>query len=478
MRTVIKIFIIGSILLCLFTAKKVQAQYDFMYFSGQPQGQSFNPAISPDSKMYIQLPVVSNFGINFRTAGFAYQDLIHQHPVYPDSLQLDFNGFLDKIKKNNSLMTNINTNILGFGFQVKENYFYFNMSLNVESKFSFSKGLFDFIANGTDMSEQNVNLLGGRMIDATAYLTTAFGYSREVNDKLTLGGSFKIYNGIANVRSNKTELNLEFDGNNITGYGNVDINTSFVFGRFKSAGSLIDGDDDFDFESADGGDIVKNLMKNKGFGVDFGAVYKYNDDMTFSASIVDFGFIKWKTNSTAIKSKNPGERVEFSGINSTYDNIGDDIDDYFDEMEDSIKRAFDLGVEDLGSYTTMVPVKLYLGYSWQFEKNMYLNALYRGRFISGGYENSLSLNYTYKNGFFQISAGNTINHRFFNPGIYLGLGNIFYMGADYSKSVNLAKTKGLSFYFGLNIAVGKKSVKKVKTEQENTETNETSFLER
>ena len=233
-----------------------------------------------------------------------------------------------------------------------------------------------------------------------------------------------------------------------------------------------------EYKTEDKIETVKNLMKNKGFGVDFGAVYKYNDDMTFSASIVDFGFIKWKTNSTAIKSKNPGERVEFSGINSTYDNIGDDIDDYFDEMEDSIKRAFDLGVEDLGSYTTMVPVKLYLGYSWQFEKKMYLNALYRGRFISGGYENSLSLNYTYKNGFFQISAGNTINHRFFNPGIYLGLGNIFYMGADYSKSVNLAKTKGLSFYFGLNIAVGKKSVKKVKTEQENTETNETSFLER
>lgn len=131
------------------------------------------------------------------------------------------------------------------------------------------------------MSKQNVDLFDGNFVDAMAYLTTAIGYSGQINDNLKVGAKFKIYNGIANIKTERTKLNLNFDGEEISAYSDVLINTSIAFGSFTKSNSLID-DDDFDFTDADDGDISSNVMKNKGFGFDIGAVYQLNENMQIS----------------------------------------------------------------------------------------------------------------------------------------------------------------------------------------------------
>lgn len=445
------------------------------YFSTLPQASKFNPALTSNSRLYFNIPIISKFSLQLNTSGYAWKDLINQDPICRDSLRVDFDGFLDKLKDNNHFATDFSTEIFGFGFGLGKNYFTFDISLNFAGKLYFSKSVIDFIVNGTDMSKQNVDLFDGNFVDAMAYLTTAIGYSGQINDNLKVGAKFKIYNGIANIKTERTKLNLNFDGEEISAYSDVLINTSIAFGSFTKSNSLID-DDDFDFTDADDGDISSNVMKNKGFGFDIGAVYQLNENMQISASIVDIGKITWESNPQSIRSKNPNQRIVFSGVRTTYETIVDDLDGYFSDMADSLQNALDLEIVDRNSYSASMPTKIYVGYSWQFQKNLYLDALYGGRIYGGEYQQSLMVNCGLKYKILNLSVGNMFHSMgsVFNPGIFLSLSNVFYVGANFSKSFNLAKTHGLGVYFGMNISIGKinKKSKKIDTTPQEEYINE------
>ncbi|MBP3254221.1 MAG: hypothetical protein J6M30_06915 [Bacteroidales bacterium] len=421
-----------------------------LYFSTQPQAANYNPAWLTNNNFYISMPVFSRLDFGLHTSGFAYKDLINKHPQY-DSLRVDVDGFLNKLKKSNYFDLNFATDILGVGFKVKNNFFSIQIGVNVESKLRFSKQLFEFAVHGTDMAQKHADLLDARIFDATAYVTTALGYAREINDQLTVGGKFKIYSGIANVHTNKSTVNLDINDGELAAYGDLDMDIAIPFGKpTLTKNSVFEDDSEFDFNTDDGS--FGKMFKNMGFGVDLGFAYKINDQMEISASIVDLGWINWKSNAVKVHSKNPGERVYFSGLETDYDNIGDDLDNYFDDMADSVKKAFDLTIDDNDGYKTMMPTKIYIGYSWNFFDNMYLHSLYYGRIIAGTLENALNLTYTYKAGPVQMSVGNTFRSTFFNPNFLLSLGSIFYIGASFSSSFNVASTSGMNAYMGVNIA--------------------------
>ena len=446
-------FLIFVSMLC---GNKISAQESSaLYFSSQPQAANYNPSFIQGTRSYISLPVISRVNVSFGTSGFAYNDLVHQHPQYADSLQMDFDGLLKKLKKSNSLSFSMNTDIVGVGFKFGEHYFSVGSSFNVETKLGFSKDMFDFIAYGTRMSSFNVDVLDERLLNLIAYTSTYFGYAREINDQLTLGVRLKMYGGVANVETNKSKIKLQFDESDVTAYGDFSLNVSTSFGHFKQISTILSGEEGkFDFyTNSNTADKISKSFKNMGFGVDLGATYKLNDQMTFSASIIDFGRITWKSNTQRIRSKYPGEKFSFSGLESSHSTIGENIVESFEDIWDSIKYAFDLMVEDVSSYSTAVPTKIHLGYSWNFQSNMYLDVLYRGRFINSSYENSLMLNYTLNIGRMQVSVGNTISSSLFNPALFLSFGSAFYVGMNFSNSLNVKKANSLGAYLGLNLAI-------------------------
>src|SRR5574344_1807680 len=118
---------------------------DALYFAtNTPQSSFYNPAKQSDLNMYMSLPIISNFGIDFHTSGFCWKDIVNKNPQYPDSLRLDIDGFSKKLNDNNYFDVSFNTDILGFGFRFKEkNYLSFSIMMNVDARLNFSKGLFD-----------------------------------------------------------------------------------------------------------------------------------------------------------------------------------------------------------------------------------------------------------------------------------------------------------------------------------------------
>lgn len=451
---------IATFLMCFETQGQ---NISHLYFSNSPQSIDYNPAFLTGEKFYITTPALGKFAFSFKTSGFNYKDLINEDPMYPDSLRVDKDGFLSKLKKDNYFDLSISDKLLGVGFQIKQHHFDISVGLNVESRVSFTKSLFDFLVNGTDMQNKTLNVFSGQLVDATAYLSTAIGYAYDINSQWTVGGRLKFYNGIANIDSKKTNLNMDFSSpDSIVAYADVTINTSMAFGYLKQIQSTFSDDSqDIEFESTSD-KIFSNIMKNKGIGFDLGAIYRFNDKMTFSLSVIDIGYIKWKSDPRVIRSKDPNHRFTFSGVNTTYKDIDEDLEDYFDDMADSLQQNMDLEVTSKSSYKTSVPTKIYLGYTWEFYKNMNLNVLYHARFINQTMENTLMIDYSYKLGQFQFSVSNIINNKFFNPGIFISSGYA-YIGANIHSSFNLAKTSGMEFYCGINILNIKNTNKTTKT---------------
>ncbi len=472
----IKKIILGLVFVAFAFSLSAQRTGELTYFSSLPQASKYNPANHGNNKLYITIPVLSHFGISVNTSGFKYKDFVNQHPLYPDSLQLDFNGFADKLKDNNYVGFGMNTDLLGFGFTFgKVNHVSFNLSLNLESRFNFSKGLFDLITRGTDSQDRELNVFKDKLLDATSYLSASFGYARDIDDKLTVGGNLKMYFGLMNITSKKTDVTVEFDGETMATISNIEVNTANAFADWYMK-STFEGDD----SGAHFGDVENvpsNIFKNKGLGLDLGATYKINDAMEVSASVVDLGFINWKSNSINVHSANPNTRVEFAGAETQYDNMGNDLDDYFNDLADSLKNAFDLKTTKNGGYTTAVPTKFYAGFSWNFFPNMHAQALYKGRLIAGKLENSLTLAYTYSLGILQASVGNTIASKFFNPSVMVSLGDIFYCGATFASSLDIAETSGITTYFGFNVVFKNKKKKDIE-EKIKDATSPLSLLER
>lgn len=461
---------VAFILILFATSLKAQRTGELIYFSSLPQASKYNPANHGDNKFYLSLPILNRLDLAFNTSGFTYKDLVNQHPLYKDSLQLDFYGFTDKLKQNNYIGIGLNTSLLGFGFSMnKVNHFSFDLSLNVESRLNFSKHLFNLLTEGTDSQEKQLSIFKDKLLDATSYLTASFGYARDINEKLTVGANLKLYFGLANINSKRTDVDIKFDGQQMSTISNIEINTANAFATWSMQSAFDDGDVEFGEVENVGG----NLFKNKGLGIDLGARYKINDKMSVSASVVDLGYIKWKSNTVNIHSRHPNTRVEFSGAKTQYDNMGDDLDNYFSDLGDSLQYAFDLTTSDKGAYSTMLPTKIYIGYSFNFLPYMYVQALYKGRAIAGKFENSLTLAYSVKLGsILTASVANTFNSKAFNPQAFLSLKDIFYVGASFASSLDVSGMSGFSTYFGFNIAF--KHKKEQKQEAESHE--EISFL--
>lgn len=460
---------------CLNCIDAKAQQKDILYFfKDVPQSGISNPALMPNNDLYISFGL-GMFGFNFNTSGFCYHDIINRHPVYSDSLRVDIRGFADKLNENNYFSFGLDKNIIGFGFRAGKNYFSFDMSISSDFRFNFSKDVFEFALYGTDVPSGETKLFDGKLIEMTTYLANSFGYAREINDKLTVGGRVKFLFGIADIHTKNSDIRLKYnDSDEIAAQCDVDIYTSNIAGNFIMS-SLFDEDSKTEFNAGEAADITSNMFSNVGLAFDLGAAYKINDEMEVSLAISDMGFINWNSNVSEIKTMNPGKVVRFEGVESCIDSIGTAISDYLDDITDSLKNAFDIHAVDKDSYTRATPVKVNAGYTWKFFDVHYLHSLaglkiWNGKLIDG----RLSVLYALRTKYFSLSAGNTfMTTAFFNPSamINLNVGLVnFNLGMSFNSakglSFNVADLSGFSVFMGLNLTFGKKPYWK-ETEKKN-----------
>ena len=454
MKKIIRLILFSHFLFFAFCTTSF-AQYDLTMYNMQsiPQSMYGNPAFIPKTKVNIGLPVISSVYLNLSNNGFVFADLVKNGT---DGSPYFDTTFVDKLGSNNYLSTTFNTDILSFGFRVKKNYFSFNATEKINFRFRYPKDFFNLLLKGNGaFLGQDLDL--GFALDANHYREYGLGMAREINDKLVVGGKLKYLYGMESVNTEKSNITLRTDENSydITAKSDFRINTSF----------------DTTFNSITEYALKK---KNKGFGIDLGANYKLNNKFSFSASVIDLGFIKWASNVKNYYTDNSS--FTFEGI--PYD--ANDTSDYTQKLMDSLQNAF-TPKESAKSYTTYLTSQVFLGARYHINEKNFASVLLRGEFYKKSLSPSLTIAYnTQVQRWLYASASYSILNRSYNNlgfGFSINLAPLqLYVVSDnilgalvfdkyalprdsnQTQSANIyfpAHTKNLNVRFGINLTFGR-----------------------
>ena len=431
-----------------------------------------NPALTPSAKINIAIaplfppfPVPSLY-LNLSNSGFKISDLVTLDTK--GKTYFDFDNMLTKLSKNNYFSSSMHIDLVTFGFKLKKNYFSLNLSNKVDFRLRYPKDFMNLLINGNGADgiigvEQKFNF----GIDMMHYTDLSIGYNRELIDKkLTLGIKIKYLMGQENIATKKSDVSLTTGTQNfdLTAKSDIEIYTSGVDSNYVELKNFSPSSYLFN-------------TKNSGFGIDLGANYLINKKWSISASLLDFGFIKWKENTNNYVSKNPGAEVSFSGVNLK-DFIGDgtSVETAIKHTLDSIAKQFEIS-HTQGSYNTNLSSKIYLSGKYNLNEKNFASLVLYGQFYDSKIHPAVSLAFTTAVGRWLNASVNysILNNSYSNIGFGLVLNPgwfQWYIISDnvlgmmvldkYNGTPVPAYTKNLNLRVGFNLTIGKKAKDKDK----------------
>ena len=453
------------------------------FMEGTHYRQQLNPALTP-TKGFINLPVIGAVNATVGSTSLGYQDIIDIMDNGNDFYKSV--DFMNRLKDNNTLNMNLSVNVLSAGWYKGKNFWTFNVGLRTDIGANVTKSLFNFL-NETDRLEDNWRTgkydISGQRLNIQAYGEIGVGLSRQINDRLTVGGKVKVLLGIGNLdlKFNQVTMNanLPTDArieqlqdptylatqdiaslkNEISAYhANVGLNATLE-SSFKGL-ELKNNEqgyvDDLDFDAG------KMGIAGYGFGIDLGASYKILDNLTVSAAVLDLGFISWKKDATKVASATSSSELNFEGskytemindndptsVISAANALKTDAEAYIDRIGGGNVLDYDLlqmKAEDADkSRKSALAATLVLGGEYGFFNNkLGIGVLSTTRFVKPETltELTFSANYRPKSWFNVALSYSAIQSAGKSFGLGLKLGPIF-LGTDYmflgknSNSVN------------------------------------------
>jgi hypothetical protein len=353
-----------------------------------PQSINYNPAKQIPCKLFIDIPVLPNFAVNVSHSGFTINDAFKPHPYATDSFMIDLDEIELALKDRNNINVDFDLSILNLGFSFGSGLFAsFGINYKAKEHFQYPKDLIE-LRRG-NYRESGAPISFDFKQNATVYREIFVGLSKDLGNGLTIGGRLKFLSGYANISTNQLTVDWYTETHPDSMYewtfvSDIDANISVPIDwsiQYDSVGIF----ESLQFNDYQPLENIKELVfpGNPGFAVDLGAVYNLNDRFLFSASLIDFGFIKWKTNPGTISQH---ATFRFSGLDiSEYigsleeaqqdqSNLGDRI---AQDMIDTLKTVFnpDISIE---AYSTNLSPKIYLGADVFITDFFDIGFLYRG----------------------------------------------------------------------------------------------------
>ncbi len=378
-------FLLSGLILMQFSALS-QPSSVMYYMPNVPQSHQLNPATQPRCGFYLGLPGLSPFQVNVENSAFGLKDIFFMsgdsliHPLHPDA---EFADFFDNFGKSNYVSTDVSTNIASYGYRAGNMYQSFDITQRIFTRFAYPRDLIDFAYYGNSRGDEFD--FSGFGVNLMSYLEFAMGVSHKLNDVFTIGYRGKLLFGQANISTKKTNITLMTD-EVWTAHSQFEVNASLPFvtietnddGQFKF--DDIETDDEINASKA-----IDAVTGNFGLGLDLGIHVKPIDKLTLSASILDLGYIRWKSFTYNI-SQNAD--FVFDGIETI---INDTSDRKFGELLlDSLENTFTLNNTQT-AYTTFLPAKVYLGAKYDIIPEIGVSILSRTEIFKGRLREQLNL---------------------------------------------------------------------------------------
>ncbi len=439
-------------------------------FEEIPQSLLVNPGGKVPQKSHFGIPFLSHFHLNGGASGVSTFDIFgNEGGTINDRIQAKIFEMDDK----DFFTATQQLEIINFGWRAK-NEIYFSGGVYQE---------FDFIAYfPQDLAilawEGNRDYLGYEFdlgqVSTTGDLLTVyhFGANKAINNKLTVGARVKLYSSMLSYRS------VDNSGTFVTTLGDENSNNIYehtvqnadVSVETSGIASL---EDDFSVGKVLGRAFFGG---NMGVGLDVGATYDITENITASASVLDFGAI-FHTKDT--ENYRATGTYTLDGIELIFPPLseGESTLPYYDDLEDEIER--EIPVDTLtNSYTQLRPLKVNAGLKYSFGKAVGGSKECDCRNMGGGVERAQAVGlqffsifrpkgpqmagtlFYYRRLFEFLSAKATYTvdpYSFSNVGLGLAtdLGKFnFYIAADnILRYGNIAKAKSVSLQLGFNIKV-------------------------
>lgn len=331
------------------SAQNKQVLYDFAEL---PQTLLLNPGAETNYKFHIGIPLLSGISADYGSSEIVLTDLFARDNI---NINDKISTMLNTLTTRDFVKFNSQIEVLSGGFRVDENtYVSFGFYEEIDAISYFPKDAITLLNEGNN-AYLNKNFSASQLLYKLDVLGVLHaGISKKVNEKLTVGGRFKIYSSALNMESsnNSGTFTTILGSDNIYRHylSNVNINA-------RTSGLVIDDEYEEDANS-----YLKNtfLGGNLGVGFDFGFTYHINSQLEFSASLLDVGFInhtKDVKNTTAI-----GNYV-FDGIEFKYDS--NNSTNYWGQLDKDFKEQLPIE-ENEESYISWRPAKLNAALKYSF----------------------------------------------------------------------------------------------------------------
>jgi hypothetical protein len=457
-------------IIALFAAiSAVQAQVNTLYYMKTVATRhELNPSFQPlPNSYYSLLPIFSGISLGTGNNSLALEDVIYPRKTGGRDQTIWFfnneggnvDDFYNRLQKTTQIYSEVDLRLFAMGLRLPHNS-YLTIGLNTKTSAGvfIPKDLAKLLVYGApnleDVNSFNLDRFG---IRANVYTELAAGYSRSIDDKLTVGGKLKLILGHANVTTkiNKIRLNAsrekwDFD---INGTVNISVPNPKYEQDDQNRIENIDLDPFGDFRFG-------NLIGGVGAALDLGANYKLLDNkLTVSASVLDLGFIRWKE-SNAANIPVDGD-FAFEGLEFEFeDGVAKWDEGYFDNIQDDIDYT-----TTFKPYTSGLAAKILLGAEYGILNNwLTFGGLSKSTIINKSLfqEITVSANYLQFDFFNASLSYSLLNGRLGTFGLGLGgrMGpiNIYvagdYMPLKYTKQYIPYTNKAFNLQMGVLLNIG------------------------
>jgi hypothetical protein len=335
-------------------ATSIHAQQQLAYSFGEtPQTLMLNPGAETNFKYHYGIPIFTNVSVNSGITGF---DLSELFLANNQDFDVKFRRVLNKVDEHDYINFNTRIDILNGGYRYDDRtYLSFGFYEEADVVAFIPKDMIELWYYG------NVTFLNRSFSFSQLTVKTDVtgvwhaGISRKVNKKLNIGGRVKIYSSSFNAETNHnsgTFTTFEGDDNILRqSLNNVNV-------EIRTSGLI--GENDEVFEN--GSSLLSRtfLGGNLGLGFDVGMTYHFTPQLEFTASILDFGFIRHSKNTRIYKAEGD---YTFDGINFEYD--PDNPRDYWQELEDDFDDKVPTD-ETVDPYTSWRPTKINAALKYSF----------------------------------------------------------------------------------------------------------------
>lgn len=267
--------------------------------------QMYNPSYMRTDNA-TEISIAGFGGFSFINQGsFKISELITTDGGQP---VIDFDNFYNHVKPNNFIRQDFSIPMAFFSKPLKEGVFSFYYKENFSSVVNFKDNVIAFLVNGNltpgyqNFNSDEMNAL------SMGYREFAFGYAKNLNEKLDVGLRAKLLFGAAYFNAENWIFGIE-----TAPYGEIATLSSGGGGKLMLPVPVILNENNSINTIESDNAVLKyfGAYKNPGFAIDAGVTYYFDEKNTISLTVRDLGGIWNRFNSMNLIQ---GDNYDFAGF--------------------------------------------------------------------------------------------------------------------------------------------------------------------